>query len=84
MKKQILIAGNGFASLFFVSYVLKFPVTPFFTFFLRRLYSHYEITVIGNGHPAIPRVIEGRPLEVVSLTLSHGRKYSRPPLPLLF
>jgi len=64
MKKQILIAGNGFASLFFVSYFLKFPVIPFFTFFLRRRYSHYEITVIGNGQftyfPAIPEFITGK------------------------
>jgi len=61
MKKNIIIVGNGFASLFFVQYFLAIPVFPFFAGFLRRLYSRYDITVIGNGEfiyfPAIPEII---------------------------
>ncbi len=61
MKKKIIIIGNGFASLFFLSYLLVLPVYPLVAFFLRRLYSRYEITVIGNGNfvyfPAIPEFI---------------------------
>ncbi len=64
MKKKIIIAGNGFASLFFISYFLSLPVFPFFAFFLRRIYARYEITVIGNGQfiyfPAIPEFITGK------------------------
>lgn len=58
MKKRIVIVGNGFASLFFTGYLLVLPVFPVFAFFLRRLYSRYDITLIGNGtftyFPAIP------------------------------
>jgi sulfide:quinone oxidoreductase len=58
MKKKIVIIGNGFASLFFILYFLTVP------FFLRRLYSRYDITVICNGRfiyfPALPDFITGR------------------------
>ncbi|MFK5914490.1 MAG: FAD-dependent oxidoreductase [Woeseiaceae bacterium] len=61
MKKKIIIVGNGFASLFFIQYFLALPMFPFFAYFLRRLYSRYEITLIGNGQfvyfPAIPEII---------------------------
>lgn len=61
MKKKITIIGNGFASLFFIQYFLVLPFFPFFTGFLRRLYSRYDITLIGNGNfiyfPAIPEFI---------------------------
>jgi len=61
MKKNIIIVGNGFASLFFIQYFLAIPVFPFFTWFLRRFYSRYDITLIGNGEfiyfPAIPEMI---------------------------
>lgn len=61
MKKKIIIIGNGFASLFFVQYFLALPVFPFFAGFFRRLYSRYDITLIGNGNftyfPAIPEFI---------------------------
>lgn len=61
MKKKITIVGNGFASLFLIQYFLALPVFPFFAYFFRRLYSRYEITVIGNGQfiyfPAIPEMI---------------------------
>lgn len=64
MKKKILVIGNGFASLFFIGYFLSLPVFPIFAFFLRRFYSRYEITVIGNGQfiyfPGIPDFITGR------------------------
>ncbi len=64
MKKKIVIIGNGFASLFFVQYFLVLPIFPFFAWFLRRLYSRYDITVIGNGDfiyfPAIPEFITGK------------------------
>jgi len=61
MKKKIIIVGNGFASLFFIQYFLILPMFPFFAYFFRRLYSRYELTVIGNGQfiyfPAIPEFI---------------------------
>ena len=61
MKKKIIIVGNGFASLFFIQYFLALPVFPFFAGFFRRLYSRYDITLIGNGtftyFPAIPEFI---------------------------
>ena len=64
MKKKIIIVGNGFASLFLIQYFLTLPVFPFFAYFFRRLYSRYEITVIGNGQfvyfPAIPELISGK------------------------
>jgi len=64
MKKKIIIVGNGFASLFLIQYFLTLPVFPFFAHFFRRLYSRYEITVIGNGRfvyfPAIPEFISGK------------------------
>ena len=64
MKKKIIIVGNGFASLFLIQYFLMLPIFPFFAYFFRRLYSRYEITVIGNGRfvyfPAIPEFISGK------------------------
>jgi sulfide:quinone oxidoreductase len=64
MKKKIIIVGNGFASLFLIQYFLTLPMFPFFAYFFRRLYSRYEITVIGNGRfvyfPAIPEFISGK------------------------
>ena len=63
-KKNITIIGNGFASLFFIQYLLLSPMYPFFTWFLRRVYSKYDITVIGNGEfiyfPSIPEFITGK------------------------
>ncbi|MCP4383403.1 MAG: FAD-dependent oxidoreductase [Hyphomicrobiales bacterium] len=63
MKKRIIIVGNGFASLFFIQYFLPLPIFPFFAFFFRRIYSRYQISVIGNGKfvyfPAIPDFIIG-------------------------
>lgn len=63
-KKKIIIVGNGFASLFFIQYFLLSPVFPFFAWFLRRIYSKYEITLIGNGEfiyfPSIPEFIVGK------------------------
>lgn len=64
MKKKIIIVGNGFASLFLIQYFLLVPVFPFFAWFLRRIYSRYEITLIGDGKfiyfPAIPEFIVGK------------------------
>ncbi|HEC15603.1 MAG TPA: NAD(P)/FAD-dependent oxidoreductase [Sedimenticola sp.] len=64
MKKKIIIVGNGFASLFFISYFLSLPAFPVLAFFSRRIYSRYDITVIGNGRfvyfPAIPEFIVGK------------------------
>ncbi len=64
MKKRIIIIGNGFASLFLIQYFLVIPVFPFFTWFFRRIYSKYDITLIGNGEfvyfPAIPEFIAGK------------------------
>jgi len=64
VKKKIIIVGNGFASLFLIQYFLTLPIFPFFAYFFRRLYSRYEITVIGNGRfvyfPAIPEFISGK------------------------
>ncbi|VAW97073.1 Sulfide:quinone oxidoreductase, Type VI [hydrothermal vent metagenome] len=64
MRKKIIIIGNGFASLFFIQYFLAIPVFPFFIWFLRRVYSKYDITVIGNGQftyfPGIPEFITGK------------------------
>ncbi len=61
MKKKILIIGNGFASLFFIQYFLLLPAFPFFAWLFRRVYSKYDITLIGNGRftyfPAIPEFI---------------------------
>ncbi|MCR4281883.1 MAG: hypothetical protein NUV72_02490, partial [Bauldia sp.] len=64
MKKSVIIVGNGFASLFFVQYFLATQVfLPFLGFLFRRIYSKYDITVIGNGRfiyfPAIPEFIIG-------------------------
>lgn len=65
MKKKITIVGNGFASLFFIQYLLASPVFPVVLGRpWRRLFSRYEITVIGNGRfvyfPAIPEFITGK------------------------
>ncbi|AOV17005.1 pyridine nucleotide-disulfide oxidoreductase [Acidihalobacter aeolianus] len=64
MKKKVVIAGNGFASLFFIMYFLASPVFPFFAWFIRRIHSRYDITVIGNGvfvySPAIPGFLTGK------------------------
>ena len=64
MKKKIIIVGNGFASLFLIQYFLFMPAFPFFTWIFRRIYSKYEITLIGNGEfvyfPAIPEFITGK------------------------
>ena len=64
MKKKIVIVGNGFASLFLIQYFLLSPLFPFFSGFFRRLYSKYDITLIGNGtfiyFPAIPEFITGK------------------------
>ncbi|MHB8392045.1 MAG: NAD(P)/FAD-dependent oxidoreductase, partial [Acidobacteriaceae bacterium] len=64
MKKNITIAGNGFASLFFIMYFLDSPTFPLFAWFFRRIYSRYDITVIGNGAfvyiPAIPEFLTGK------------------------
>lgn len=61
MKKKIIIVGNGFASLFLIQYFLLLPVFPFFAWLFRRIYSRYDITLIGNGEfiyfPAIPEFI---------------------------
>ncbi|WP_226844741.1 hypothetical protein [Acidithiobacillus ferriphilus] len=61
MKKQITIIGNGFASLFFIGYFLSIPTFPIIAYFFRRIYSRYDITVIGNGKfiyfPAIPEFL---------------------------
>jgi len=63
-NKKITIVGNGFASLFFVQYFMASPVFPLFTGILRKLYSKYDITVIGNGRfvyfPSIPELIIGK------------------------
>jgi sulfide:quinone oxidoreductase len=75
LKKKIVIIGNGFASLFFTSYLLVLPGYPFFAFLLRRIYSRYDITVIGNGRfiyfPAIPEFITGKK-PLVMLLLNKG------------
>lgn len=65
MKKTIIIAGNGFASLFFIQYFLAIPVFPVaIGWLVRRFFSRYEITLIGNGDfvyfPAIPEFITGK------------------------
>jgi len=64
MKKRIVIIGNGFASLFFIGAFLKPRFVPFFAFFLRRIYSRYDITLIGNGRftyfPSIPDFLVGK------------------------
>jgi len=64
VKKKVVVIGNGFASLFFIQYFLLLPVFPVFFWFLRRMYSKYEITVIGNGEfiyfPALPEFIIGK------------------------
>ena len=61
MKKKIMIAGNGFASLFFIMYFLGSPVFPFFAYFFRRIHARYDITLIGSGafiyFPAIPEFL---------------------------
>ncbi len=62
--KKIIIVGNGFASLFLIQYFLFMPIFPFFAFFTRRIYSKYDITLIGNGmftyFPSIPEFITGK------------------------
>lgn len=64
MKQKVTIVGNGFASLFFIGAFLGLSFFPFSTFFLRRVYSNYDITVIGDGHfiycPSIPEFILGK------------------------
>jgi sulfide:quinone oxidoreductase len=64
MKKRIVIIGNGFASLFFLGTLLVPRFFPFFMFFLRRIYSRYDVTLIGNGQfvylPAIPDFLLGK------------------------
>jgi sulfide:quinone oxidoreductase len=64
MKKRIVIIGNGFASLFFIGAFLAPRFFPFFAFFLRRIYSRYDITLIGNGKfiyfPSIPDFLVGK------------------------
>lgn len=64
MKKKIVIIGNGFASLFFLGAFLKPRYFPFFMFFWRRIFSRYDITLIGNGQftyfPSIPEFLVGK------------------------
>ena len=64
MKKKIIIIGNGFASLFLIQYLLILPAFPFFAWLNRRIYSRYDITLIGNGefiyYPSIPEFIVGK------------------------
>ncbi|HEB58642.1 MAG TPA: NAD(P)/FAD-dependent oxidoreductase [Gammaproteobacteria bacterium] len=64
MKKRITIVGNGFASLFFIQYLLHLPVWPYPLGLVRRIWSKYDITLIGNGEfvyfPAIPEFIVGK------------------------
>lgn len=64
MKPTVIVAGNGFASLFFLTYFLDSPVFPFFAGFSRRLYARYDITLIGTGTfvyiPAIPEFLTGK------------------------
>jgi len=64
IKKRVVIIGNGFASLFFIQYFLLLPVFPVFFWFLRRIYSQCDITVIGNGKfiyfPGLPEFITGK------------------------
>ncbi|MBN6739334.1 FAD-dependent oxidoreductase [Acidithiobacillus sp. MC6.1] len=64
MKKKIVVVGNGFASIFFIRYFLAVPLFPFFAYFVRRIWSRYEITLIGNGafiyFPSIPEFLTGK------------------------
>lgn len=64
MKKKIVVVGNGFASLFFIQYFLLLPVFPFFTGLLRKIFSSYEIILVGNGQfiyfPSIPEFLTGK------------------------
>ena len=74
MKKKITLIGNGFASLFFIQYFLALPLFPFFAGFFRRLYSRYDVTLIGNGNftyfPAIPEFITGKKTSEVYALIS--------------
>ncbi len=64
MKKKLIIVGNGFASLFFITFFLAMPAFPFFAGFFRKIYSRYDIILIGNGKfiyfPAIPEFLTGK------------------------
>jgi len=64
VKKKLIIVGNGFASLFFITFFLTIPIFPFFAGFFRKIYSRYDITLIGNGKfiyfPAIPEFLTGK------------------------
>lgn len=61
MKKTIIIAGNGFSSLFFIRYFLGSPVFPLGASVCRRVYSRYRLILIGSGtfvyFPAIPEFL---------------------------
>ncbi len=73
MKKKIMIAGNGFASLFFIMYFLGSPVFPFLAYFFRRIYARYDITLIGNGafiyFPAIPEFLTKKGIRKASRSI---------------
>ncbi len=63
-KQRITLIGNGFASLFFLQYLLAPPVSLPGLGGLRRWLSRYDITLIGNGRfvyfPSIPEFITGK------------------------
>jgi|GEM_PF-4554647 NADH dehydrogenase FAD-containing subunit len=44
MKKQVIVIGNGFASMFFIPRLSCHRL-----FFFVRIYPRYDITVIENG-----------------------------------
>ncbi|MHB1939064.1 MAG: hypothetical protein ACYCOR_21215, partial [Acidobacteriaceae bacterium] len=62
-RQDIVIVGNGFASLFFIMYFLGSPVFPPFSRFIRRI-RRRTITLIGDGRfvyvPSIPEFLVGK------------------------
>ncbi len=63
-RPRITLIGNGFASLFFLSYLARPRFRPPGSRWLGGLFDRYDITLIGNGRfvyfPAIPELITGR------------------------
>ena len=63
-QTRVTVAGNGFASLFFLMYFLESPAFCAGAGRLRRLWSPIDITLIGTGEfvyfPAIPEFLTGK------------------------
>ncbi len=63
-KESVTVVGSGFASLFFLMYLLDWRFVPTVGARLSRRRSRMDVTLIGPGHfiyfPAIPEFLTGK------------------------